>query len=74
MLWDEYRYEDFTIVQWFFLAMSLTVFIPFSIVLAVSFLLYKIFGFDRQYFSIDNSITDFSCWYFDYFLKLPIRY
>jgi hypothetical protein len=71
---EEYRYEDFTYTQWALLIFSLIFFIPFSIILAVSYLLYKVGGFSEQYYKTDAGIKMVLESFFDDFLKLPIRY
>ena len=71
---EEYRYEDFSIAQWVFLVLLVFVYIPISVVLAVSFLLYRACGLSEQYYSIEARVNSFNNWYFDDFLNLPIRY
>lgn len=70
----EYRYEDFSVAQWVLLVLILFAYLPLSVLLAVSFLLYRLFGWNRQYYGVEARINSFSVWYFDDFLDLPIRY
>jgi len=69
---DTYKCEEFTLLQWLGLLWLSLINIPFSIVLAVAYIIERI-KIKSGYEYIELSVQNFNVWFCDDYLKLPLR-
>lgn len=69
---DTYKWEEFTVFNWLGLLWLSLINIPFSITLAVAYIIERIKA-KSGYEYIELSVQNFNVWFCDDYLKLPLR-